>query len=330
MKPWVLLIFLLLALTSAARAEGPVQIKLSHVSMADSTKGLGCQKLKELIENYSNKQIQVEIFSQHAVFKDKEEIDALKLGAIQMIVPSLTKLTHLGSEEFSVFETPYLFPDLQAVHKVLDGIIGQKLLRNLEVKGVKGLGFWDLGFNHFHASKLFKKPADFKGAKIRILKSKILDAQIRALDAIPKVIPRTEVREAFMRNEIQGSESPLSSLMIETLPPKQSYLTLTAHSFHGYILLMNLEFWNRLSKENQAIIERSIKETTLFERDLAEKQEKKALEFFQSRKDIVVYSPTEENNQAFRTALLPIRAKLKKDPSLKLLSEIEEELQNTH
>jgi len=122
------------------------------------------------------------------LYKDKEELEALQQGAVQMLAPSLAKFSPLGVKEFEVFDLPFIFANKDVLHQVTDGPIGKSLLHKLETKGITGLAFWDNGFKMMSANKPLRLPADFQGQKMRIQASKVLEAEMRALGATPQVI----------------------------------------------------------------------------------------------------------------------------------------------
>src|SRR3978361_243576 len=174
-----------LALAMPAQAQSPIVIKFSHVVAPNTPKGKGSEKFKELAEKYTSGKVKVEVYPNSQLYKDNEELQALQLGSVQMLAPSLAKFGPLGVKEFEVFDLPYILPDKAALRKVTDGALGKKLLGLLQPKGIVGLAYWDNGFKDMSANKKLLVPADFRGQKMRIQSSKALEAQMRALGAIP-------------------------------------------------------------------------------------------------------------------------------------------------
>src|SRR5581483_91868 len=172
----------------ASAADQPIVIKFSHVVAADTPKGKAADKFKELAEKYTNGKVSVEVYPNSQLYKDKEELEALQLGAVQMLAPSLSKFGPIGVKEFEVFDLPFILPDTKALRRVTDGPLGKRLLKLLEAKGITGLAYWDNGFKEFSANKPLRTPEDFRGVKIRIQSSKVLELQMRALGAIPQVM----------------------------------------------------------------------------------------------------------------------------------------------
>lgn len=317
-------ILILFGIISVTAYADPLKITLSLTSAEVSPKAKACLKFKEILETSSKKEILVDVAFGGKLYKDREELDALQLGAVQMIIPSFTKFIPAGFTEFSVFDIPYIFKDLDSVHRVTDSYIGELLLKKLEIKGIKGLGFWDLGFHHYHASTPVRRVSDFKGKKMKVMKSKILDAVVRALGASPVFIPRPEVNAAYQARRVDGGESPLSNFHNDKSYEVQKYIALTSHTYHGYVVIMNLKFWNELKPAHQALVANAIKEATLYERKLAAKDTDDALAAIQATGLNEVYTPTPAEIEEFKKVLFPIRKQLSKEIGADLIPKIQD------
>src|SRR6195952_1245635 len=173
------LVAVAMAIGNQASAEQPIIIKFSHVVTPDTPKGKGALKFQELAEKYTNGKVKVEVYPNSSLYKDKEEVEALQLGAVQMLAPSLAKFGPLGVREFEVFDLPYILPDKAALRRGTEGETGKNLFKKLESKGILGLGYWDNGFKIMSANKPLRMPEDFRGLKIRIQSSKVLEAQFK-------------------------------------------------------------------------------------------------------------------------------------------------------
>jgi C4-dicarboxylate-binding protein DctP len=182
-----------LALPLGARAQAPLVIKFSHVVAPETPKGKAAQRFKELAEARTGGRVRIELYPNSQLYKDKEEMEALQLGSVQMLAPSLAKFGPLGVKEFEVFDLPFLFKDTEAFRAITEGPLGAELFRKLEPKGIRGLAYWDNGFQIMSANRPLRQVSDFKGLKMRIQSSKVLDAQMRALGAIPQVMAFSEL-----------------------------------------------------------------------------------------------------------------------------------------
>src|SRR3982075_3369950 len=145
-----------------AFAQAPIVIKFSHVVATGTPKGKGAEYFKKLAEERTNGRVKVEVYANSSLYKDNEEVDALQLGAVQMLAPSLAKFGPLGVKEFEVFDLPFVFDDYNGLHKVTQGAVGEQLLAKLESKGIRGLAYWDNGFKSFSANTPIHTPADLR------------------------------------------------------------------------------------------------------------------------------------------------------------------------
>src|SRR6266568_2772808 len=198
---------LALGLPFAAKAQQPIVIKFSHVTTSDTPKGKGAEKFKELAEQYTGGKVKVEIYPNSQLYKDKEEIEALQLGAVQLLAPSTSKFAPIGIKEIEALDLPFIFPDEAAYLKATKGVIGKALLQKLDSKGITGLAFWDNGFHMISANKPLRKPRDLQGLKIRISGSKVADAYLRAMGALPQIIAFSELYQALQTGVVDGCEN---------------------------------------------------------------------------------------------------------------------------
>jgi C4-dicarboxylate-binding protein DctP len=195
-----------------AQAAGEIVIKFSHVVSPDTPKGKAAEYFKKLAEERTHGKVKVQVYPNSQLYKDKEELEALQLGAVQMLAPSLAKFGPLGVKEFEVFDLPYVFDNYDEVNKVMHGAIGKQLLGKLESKGIKGLAYWDNGFKNFSANKPIRTPSDLKGMKMRIQSSKVLEEEMRSVGALPQVMAFSEVYQALQTGVVDGTELEASNL----------------------------------------------------------------------------------------------------------------------
>src|ERR1700730_19307200 len=222
-----------------AFAQQPVVIKFSHVVALDTPKGKGAEQFKKLAEERTKGRVKVEVYPNSQLYKDGEEMEALQLGSVQMLAPSVAKFGPLGVREFEVFDLPYIFETVAELHKVTDGSVGKLLFQKLERKGIAGLAYWDNGFKDFSANKALKMPGDAKGLKMRIQSSKVLDAEIRAIGGIPQVMAFSEVYQALQTGVVDGTENPPSNFYTQKMNEVQKFLTLSNHGYLGYADIPN-------------------------------------------------------------------------------------------
>jgi C4-dicarboxylate-binding protein DctP len=298
-----------LLLSSLALAE-QIVIKFSHVVAVDTPKGLGAEFFKKRAEELTKGQVKVEVYHNSQLYKDKEQMEALQLGAVQMLAPSLAKFGPLGVKDFEVFDLPYIFNDDNDLHKVTTGPVGQKLMAKLEPKGIKGLAFWDNGFKSFSAHTPIKTPNDLKGKKLRIQSSKVLEEQMRAIKAIPQVMPFSEVYQALQTGVVDGTENPISNFYTQKMHEVQQHLTLTNHGYLGYAVIVNKPFWDGLPADIRTQLETAMKEATEYANKIANEMNQKDLESVKASGKTVVYTPAPEERAAFKAAMVPVHEKM--------------------
>ena len=252
-----------------ASAQAPILIKFSHVVAPNTPKGKGADKFKELAEKYTNGKVKVEVYPNSQLYKDKEELEALQLGAVQMLAPSNSKFGPIGVKDFEVFDLPFLLPDEAALRKVTDGPLGTGMLSKLEAKGMIGLAYWDNGFKIMSANKPLRMPEDYKGLKFRIQSSKVLEAQFRALGAIPQVMAFSEVYQALQTGVVDGQENTPSNMYTQKMHEVQKYTTLTNHGYIGYVVVVNKKFWDGLPADVRGQLEKAMDEATAYANEIA-------------------------------------------------------------
>ncbi len=272
----LLALTLLLAFSTAATAA-PIIIKFSHVVAVNTPKGQASEYFKKLAEERTKGAVKVEVYPNSQLYKDKEEMEALQLGAVQMLAPSLAKFAPLGVKDFEVFDLPFIFDNYTELHKVTQGPVGAKLLAKLEAKGVHGLAYWDNGFKVMSANKPLRTPDDFKGQKMRIQSSKVLDSQMRSMGANPQVMAFSEVYQALQTGVVDGTENPPSNLYTQKMHEVQKFVTLSDHGYLGYAVIVNKKFWAGLPADIRTTLEDAMKDATKFANDVAKKDNDEAL-----------------------------------------------------
>jgi C4-dicarboxylate-binding protein DctP len=295
-----------MALAGPASAQSQIVIKFSHVVASDTPKGKAAEKFKELAEKYSNGKVKVEVYPNSTLYKDKEELEALQLGAVQMLAPSNSKFGPIGVREFEVFDLPYILPDLATLRKVTDGPLGARLLKLLEPKGMVGLAYWDNGFKQMTANKKLIAPSDYRGLKFRIQSSKVIEAQFRTLGAIPQVMAFSEVYQALQTGVVDGQENTWSNIYTQKMHEVQKYATVTHHGYIGYVVVANKKFWEGLPPEIRAACDKALKEATEFGNGQSAKENEEALEDIKKAGKTEIIKLTPEQDEAMRKAMMPV------------------------
>jgi len=314
-----------LATGGSALAQSPIIIKFSHVVATDTPKGLAAEFFAKRAAELTKGKAKVEVYANSQLYKDKEEVEALQLGAVQMLAPSLAKFGPLGVKEFEVFDLPFIFDDYKDLHKVTQGPIGKQLLDRLDAKGIKGLAFWDNGFKSFSANRPIRTPADMKGLKMRIQSSKVLDEEIRALGGVPQVMAFSEVYQALQTGVVDGTENPISNLYTQKMHEVQKHLSLTEHGYLGYAVIVNKKFWDGLPADVRAPLEQAMKEATDYANRIAKEQNDTDLEAVRKSGRTQIYKPTSDERMAFKKALMPVHQKMESRIGADLIKSIYKE-----
>jgi C4-dicarboxylate-binding protein DctP len=294
-----------LTATAPALAQAPIVIKFSHVVAPDTPKGKGALRFKELMEQRSGGKVKVEVYPNSQLYKDKEELEALQLGSVQMLAPSLAKFGPLGVKEFEVFDLPFLFKDTDAFRNTTQ-TVGMDLFKKLESKGIKGLSFWDNGFHIMSANKPLHRVADFKGLKMRIQSSKVLDAQMRALGAIPQVMAFSELYQALQTGVVDGTEGVPSNFYTQKIYEVQKHMTLSNHGHLAYAVIINKKFYDGLPADVRAALDSSIKDATVYANAIAATENAQALEKIKASGKVNVYTPTPAELLEWKKAEMPV------------------------
>jgi C4-dicarboxylate-binding protein DctP len=227
-----------------------------------------------------------------------------------MLAPSLAKFGPLGVKEFEVFDLPFIFDNTAELHKVTQGPVGKLLLSKLEPKGIRGLAFWDNGFKSFSANKPLRAPADFRGVKMRIQSSKVLEAQMRALGSLPQVMAFSEVYQALQTGVVDGTENPISNLYTQKMHEVQKHLTLSEHGYLGYAVIVNKKFWDGLPADVHAQLEQAMKEATEHANKIAQAENEASLDAVRKSGKTTVYSPTPAERLEFKKATVKVHKEM--------------------
>lgn len=294
-----------LAVTATASAQ-PIVIKFSHVVAVDTPKGKGAERFKQLAEERTKGRVRVEIYPNSSLYKDGEEVEALQLGSVQMLAPSLAKFGPLGVREFEVFDLPYMFDDYNELHKVSEGPVGAALFKKLESKGIVGLAYWDNGFKVMSANKPIRVPADYKGLKMRIQSSKVLGDQMKALGALPQVMAFSEVYQAMQTGVVDGSENTPSNIFTQKHHEVQKYVALTDHGYIGYAVIVNKKFWDGLPADILTTLEGAMKDATKYANDIAKTENDDALEGIRKSGKAQILTLTPDEKAAMKKALVVV------------------------
>jgi len=288
-------------------------IKFSHVVSPNTPKGKAADYFAKRVEELSRGKIKVEVYPNAQLCGDKVVLRKLKFNAVQMAAPSFSKFTGFVPQ-LALFDLPFLFKDSNHLHKVLDGEVGKKLLNLVEKKGYVALAYWDNGFKQLTNSKrALIRPEDAKGLKFRVMSSKVLIEQFKALGAIPVVLPFSEVYSALQQGVVDGQENTISNIYTKKFYEVQKYMTISNHGYLGYMVVMSKKFWNKLPNDMKNVIKQAIKEATEKERiwakELNDNQFAKIKEYANKTKKLEIITLTSKERELWVKKLRTIYPK---------------------
>ena len=295
-----------------AHAQAPITIKFSHVVAPDTPKGRGADRFKALAEQYTQGRVKVEVYPNSQLYKDKEELEALQLGAVQMLAPSLAKFGPLGVREFEVFDLPYLFNDNSELRKITEGPVGQALFTKLEPKGIVGLAYWDNGFKIMTANSPMRGVDDFLGLKMRIQSSKVLESQFKALEAIPQVMAFSEVYQAMQTGVVDGSENTPSNIYTQKVHEVQKHATVSNHGYIGYAVIVNKKFWDGLPADVRTQLNRALTEATVYANEMSQQDNDEAMQAMRESKRIAFHELTPKERDEWKKTLATVHKDMAK------------------
>ncbi|GAB3646003.1 TRAP transporter substrate-binding protein [Ramlibacter alkalitolerans] len=289
-----------------AFAQQPIVIKFSHVVTDDTPKGKGALKFKELAEKYTGGRVKVEVYPNSTLYKDKEELDALNSGSVQMLAPSTAKFRPIGVPEFEAMDLPFIFNGEEGYYKTVDGPIGGGLLKRLEAKGITGLAYWDNGFHMVSANRPLLLPADFQGLKIRISGSKIADLYFRKMGALPQIMAFSEVYHALQTGVVDGCENTPSNYWTQKFHEVQKHITVSNHAHLQYAVVTNSKFWNGLPGDVRGQLTKAMAEATRYTNSIAKQENVDALEKIKASGKTTLHYLTPQQRNAWVVALKPV------------------------
>ena len=300
-----------LAIVSALLAAGfsahaaPMIIKYSHVVADVTPKGQAALKFKELAEKKLPGQVEVQVFSNSQLFGDGKEMEALVLGDVQIIAPSLAKFSKY-TPKLQIFDLPFLFTDLAAVDRFQASKEGQSLLTSMEKKGIIGLGYLHNGMKQLSANVPLGSPTDAKGMKFRIQSSDVLEAQFKAVGGNPQKLAFAEVYQALQTGVVDGTENPWSNIYSKKFHEVQKYIMDSNHGVLDYMVIANAGWWNKLSPEVRKGLNEAMQESIKFGNKVAFDEDVAFRNKVIAENKAKVLPMSKEHLAAWRTAMQPV------------------------
>ncbi len=300
-----------LAAPAARAAQGKeITLRFSHVVAEETPKGLAANRLKVLLQQRTQGRIRLQVFPNAQLYGDHDEMQALQLGAVDMLAPSLSKFGRIGFPEFELFDLPFLFDSVADVRRITQGDLGQRLLQRLSLQGITGLGYFDNGFKQMSANRPLLAPEDFVGLRMRIQASRVIAAQMRALGAQPVTLSFSETRRALASGLVDGTENPVSNFWTQGMDRVQSDLSLTDHGYLGYAVVANQRFWNSLNDPDRDLIAQALREALDYANQIADTQNSAALAALREAGTTRIHALTPAQRARLRRAVEPVHQAL--------------------
>ena len=291
---------------------------------ADTPKGKAAERFKQLAEERTGGKVRVEIYPNSQLYKDKEEVEALQLGAVQMLAPTSSKFGPLGVPEFEVFDLPFMFPSRDALHRVTEGPIGAEILKRLEPHGIIGLAYWDNGFKNISANKPLLKPEDVRGLKMRIH------------------VPRAARPDAGAEGEPAGDGhgGGLSGLadrrrrwdrerLVQHVYAEVPRGSEARHADQPRLYRLRRDreqtFLGRTAPDIRAVLEQAMRETTTFANQIAQKENDDAMAAIRASGLTEVHDLTAAERAAWRKVLQPVQDEMETRVGKELVTAIRRE-----
>ena len=295
-----------------AGAADPISIKFAHVVAEHTPKGQGALLFKKLAEERLPGQVKVEVYPNSSLFGDGKEMEALLLGDVQLLAPSLAKFEHY-SKPIQIFDLPFLFTDINALDRFQQSPQGQALLKSMEGKGITGLGYWHNGMKQLSANKALYEPKDARGLKFRVQASAVLDEQFKALRAAPRKMSFAEVYQGLQTGVVNGTENTWSNYESQKVYEVQKFFTESNHGAIDYMVITNTKFWNGLPEDVRKTLDEVMAEVTVEVNKQAEALNQTSRKRIADAGTSEIITLTPEQRELWREAMRPVWKKFESD-----------------
>ncbi len=285
-----------------------IVIKFSHVTSPDSVKGKAADKFAELVAQKTDNQVKVEVYPSSQLYGDKDELDALLAGNVQMIAPSVTKMVKLDPR-WQYVDMPFLFKDEEHAKKFFSSDVAKSLLNGKALldNGIMGMAFWENGFKQFTNNKHpLKTPEDFKGLKFRAQAGKVLESQFKSLNAGSATIAFGETYAALQQGTVDGTENTFNNIDTQKYQEVQKYLSVTNHGRLDYAIFVNKAFWEGMPADVRTKVEEALKEATDYELQMAAEENQKSFDKLKQAGKFKIYELTDADRAQFEQAMQPV------------------------
>lgn len=298
----------LVAGLAQVQAAPELTIKASHAASTTNTGHKALEMMDLELRARTDGRIGMEIFPNGQLGGERELIESIQLGNIDMVFVSSAPLASFNKKFFAL-DMPFLFKDRASVYKVLDGDIGQELLASLENVGMEGLGYWENGFRQLtNNSRVIRTADDLSGLRMRTMENQIHLAIWQELGANPAPLAFNELYTALQQGTFEAQEGPINLFRDMRFDEVQKFISKTNHIYSPFVVLMNPEVHSRMSKEDKVIFNEIFQEAKVYQRDLAQKADSEAAA---SLKGVTITTLTPEELSTFSSQMKPVYDQIK-------------------
>ena len=303
-------------------ADEPILIKFAHVVADNTPKGQGALLFKQLAEERLPGRVKVEVYPNSSLFGDGKEMEALLLGDVQMLAPSLAKFEQYA-KPVQIFDLPFLFDNMEAVDRFQASPEGRGLLTSMEDKNITGLAYWHNGLKVMSANKPLRDPADARGLKFRVQASAVLEEQFKAVRANPRKMSFAEVYQGLQTGVVNGTENTWSNYFSQKVHEVQKYMTESDHGLIDYMVITNTKFWKGLPDDVRSELETIMAEVSVEVNKQADELNRTAKEDIAKAGTTEIIELTPQQRAEWREAMRPVWQKFEKEIGAELIQAAE-------
>lgn len=307
----------------AQAADAPILIKFAHVVADNTPKGQGALLFKQLAEERLPGRVKIEVYPNSSLFGDGKEMEALLLGDVQMLAPSLAKFEQYA-KPVQIFDLPFLFDNMEAVDRFQASPEGRGLLTSMEDKNITGLAYWHNGLKVMSANKPLRDPADARGLKFRVQASAVLEEQFKAVRANPRKMSFAEVYQGLQTGVVNGTENTWSNYYSQKVHEVQKYMTESDHGLIDYMVITNTKFWKGLPDDVRSELEKVMAEVSVEVNKQADELNRTAKEDIAKAGTTEIIELTPQQRAEWREAMRPVWQKFEQEIGAELIQAAEQ------
>ena len=305
-----------LAIGLLALSAQAVELRSADVHNSDDYPTVSAVRhMSEVLAKQSGGRYTIKVFNKSALGSEKETLDQVKIGALEMNRVNISSLNSLCPKSL-VPTMPFLFNSIPHMRKVLDGPVGEEILKGCEAQGLVGLAFYDSGARSVYAKKAVRTLADTKGMKIRVQPSDLWVAVANAMGANATPMPTAEVYTALKTGLIDAAENNIPSYEGFKHYEAVKVYSHTEHSMAPEMLVISKVVFDKMTPADQAMFRAAAKESVTFQRQKWDEQEAKALDIVLKAGSTIV---KDVDKKSFQAAMQPVYTKFINTPDLQRL-----------